>query len=1213
MSEEVNDEGLRKYLLGELPESEQQALEERLMTETELFALIPVIEDELIDDYLGGLLSSDERGRFESFFVSTPERRRKLSFAMALRRYITAEGEAVEAPATEPATTKPSPRIAAGQSSVIGGATWWNRAFSSPYLRIAAAAVIVLGLGLGIWRVFFYQSEVDKGITALARAYRHERPVEARISGLGYAPSLVTRGDEQQTVDLSARDRAERILLDEVERNPGSPAFHALGRLFLAEHKFDRAIHEFEQSLKGDPNNAQLHSDLGVAYLELAVTDHEKPNIGYLAKSLELVNRALEIDSSLLAAHFNKALCLQRMNALTMAKEAWENYLKRDADSDWSREAERNLHLLQNQGANNTPEEVFLGFMAACRQRDEARAWRIQSQTKEMITGTMIPFQLAQRLVDASLSNETEAGKEISGALRFVGELEKVHSGDPFFADLAEFYAVARNQNSATLRQAQNDLQQGYQLCLQGRYSDAMLLFGKAQNLFLQVGDTWESKIVDYWSAYCLSQQGKLNRSNELLSALAEYSQRRNYYWLEGQAYCWLANNSVLLGEYSRGMEQDKKALGIALSIGDLYNTQRTSSQLAKGYKIVGRPETALEYHRLSLPSADAYYFSPRQYWRSLNSLTDTLFAIRLYAAAEAYEREALELAVNQLNDPVLIHNTYLRLGQIYSGQQNYPAAERSLELSLETIKKIGQDFATRKLFGQSGLQMGNVRRVIKDYASALNYYRDALQMFDSTDVSIFNYVAHKGMLLCYLHNRDDSAVRRELPTVLDLFERNRQRIKEEQNRNHFFDAEQDVYDLAIDYEYTQGNTEGSFNYAEFSRARSLLDEIIRDMTPGNDHASTDIVASAASRPLTLAQLQERLPAGLQLVEYAVLESRLLIWIVTKTGVAVLEQPVSFSTLEAATNEYLSVLPRSDADSIEREHQLAIQLYDWLFAPIEGYLGKAEEVALVPDKFLFKIPFAALFSRETGQHVINDYTLLYAPSATVLVFCSDLARTKGQHKEAERLLSVGDPEFNRQAHPNLLPLPKASDEAKKIASFYLASAVFIRGEAVKEQVELKFDWADVIHFAGHYLVDDFSSAKSRLVLAARPGAGITDGSDDLSLEEIQIKRLPRAKVAILAACKSGIERYYAGEGLVGLSRAFIMAGVPLVVASQWAVESDSTSQLMIDFHKLRRMQNLSTTAALRRAQLDMMSQEDERYHRPYFWAGFFPVGGYASF
>ncbi|HSB10807.1 MAG TPA: hypothetical protein VLM38_15065, partial [Blastocatellia bacterium] len=230
MNQEGNDDGdLRRYLLGELNEAEQQRLEERLLTERELFDLLPVIEDELVDDYLGGQLSSDERGRFESYFVSTPDRRRKLSFAMALRRYVTAEGE-TEAPATEAATATRS--VVGRSSAVIRQAAWWSRALSSPYLRMATAALVMLGLGVGIWRAVFYQSEVDKGLAALTKAYPNERPTEARISGFRYAEYPKTRGTEQGRFDAVSRQLAEVTLLNEVATNPSPEAHHALGRVY---------------------------------------------------------------------------------------------------------------------------------------------------------------------------------------------------------------------------------------------------------------------------------------------------------------------------------------------------------------------------------------------------------------------------------------------------------------------------------------------------------------------------------------------------------------------------------------------------------------------------------------------------------------------------------------------------------------------------------------------------------------------------------------------------------------------------------------------------------------------------------------------------------------------------------------------------------------------------------------------------------------------
>ena len=181
-------------------------------------------------------------------------------------------------------------------------------------------------------------------MAALKEAYRDQRPVESRITEFGYAPPPpITRGGEQEKFDYVARDRARALIQSEAAEHPGARSYHDLGRFYLAQHEFDKAIDQFENALKEAPNNAQIHSDLGAAYMERALVDQDNPNTGDLARSLEQLNRAIAIDNSLLAAYFNKALCLQRMNDLSLAREAWEVYLKKETDSEWLKEAERNL------------------------------------------------------------------------------------------------------------------------------------------------------------------------------------------------------------------------------------------------------------------------------------------------------------------------------------------------------------------------------------------------------------------------------------------------------------------------------------------------------------------------------------------------------------------------------------------------------------------------------------------------------------------------------------------------------------------------------------------------------------------------------------------------------------------------------------------------------------------------------------------------------
>src|SRR6185295_213820 len=110
----------------------------------------------------------------------------------------------------------------------------------------------------------------------------------------------------------------------------------------------------------------------------------------------------------------------------------------------------------------------------------------------------------------------------------------------------------------------------------------------------------------------------------------------------------------------------------------------------------------------------------------------------------------------------------------------------------------------------------------------------------------------------------------------------------------------------------------------------------------------------------------------------------------------------------------------------------------------------------------------------------------------------------------------------------------------------------------------------------------------------------------LQADEVYGLKLRRAPLVILSACQSGVEYYYNGEGMIGMSRAFIAAGASVVVASMWQVDVYATDELMINFHQHRKFERLSASEALRRAQQDMIRNPKRRH--PYYWAGFAAIG-----
>jgi CHAT domain-containing protein len=140
----------------------------------------------------------------------------------------------------------------------------------------------------------------------------------------------------------------------------------------------------------------------------------------------------------------------------------------------------------------------------------------------------------------------------------------------------------------------------------------------------------------------------------------------------------------------------------------------------------------------------------------------------------------------------------------------------------------------------------------------------------------------------------------------------------------------------------------------------------------------------------------------------------------------------------------------------------------------------------------------------------------------------------------------------------------------------------------------------IVHFATHALLDNEHPELSGLVLSlvdrnGKPQNGFLD------LEDVYNLNLP-VDLVVLSACETGLGKEINGEGLIGLTRGFMYAGAPRVVASLWKVDDVATAELMGRFYRGMMKEGLRPAAALRRAQLAMWKQK--RWTDPYYWAAF---------
>jgi CHAT domain-containing protein len=662
--------------------------------------------------------------------------------------------------------------------------------------------------------------------------------------------------------------------------------------------------------------------------------------------------------------------------------------------------------------------------------------------------------------------------------------------------------------------------------------------------------------------------------------------------------------------EHTKALGAGLEAVQLATRINDPVGLLNAESALIEYYRYLGDYSKALGCIQQSLPLVAATALDPVQGTRHYDLAARAFAANGLLDAAAGYQREALRFASNT-NNKTLEFQNYVFLGAIQGKQKNFDEALKNVQHAFD----LAQAHGDRGNMAYAALQMGNIYRAAEDFDKAVAQYTQAIDLYENFPINL--YEAHEGRFLCYLQQQNDQSARKEIATLFKLMDQYHSKISNEDSRNTFSNVEQTVVDAAIDFEYSRmRDSDQAFNYSNLSRARSLLDlvDARRDVKAKVQDAG--IKLEAFSKPRSLAVIKDQLPDQTQLVQYVILDNKLLIWVISRhQNLEVKMQPISRNELNEKLLRYLNIVSRPPENNEAEESLLAKELYAILIQPVEPLLDKGKLLCIIPDGTLNYLPFAALVSSESGRYLFEDHQLMTSPSASVFLACSERALQNSGAKE-ESILSVGNPTFDRAAFPDFNYLPEAAKEALEVSRHYKPPPrVLIEDRATKPAVYSELEKSDVIHLALHSKLDNEVPLRSKLLLAATKTGTMEQSSDSvINGYDIYNLNLSNTRLVVLSACQTGAGRYYGDEGVGSLARAFIVAGAPLVVSSLWSVDSITTEKLMVSFHSHRAgEQRLSTVAALSRAQSDILHNSTANLHRPYYWAAFTVTGGYAEF
>ncbi|MEI6065592.1 MAG: CHAT domain-containing protein, partial [Pseudanabaena sp. ELA748] len=278
--------------------------------------------------------------------------------------------------------------------------------------------------------------------------------------------------------------------------------------------------------------------------------------------------------------------------------------------------------------------------------------------------------------------------------------------------------------------------------------------------------------------------------------------------------------------------------------------------------------------------------------------------------------------------------------------------------------------------------------------------------------------------------------------------------------------------------------------------------------------------------------------------------------------------------------------PRKPLANLDDSPEELKELYRLLIKPIAEFLPTDPEakVVFIPHQALFLVPFAAL-REQSGKYLIEKQTITYSPSIQVLAYTEKLR----DRPQGTGTLLVGNPTNNRR------DLPNAEIEVKAIAQFFKTKAI-IGKDATKAAILAKISDVRIIHLATHGDFNDTNGLESSIFFAY-------DGNKSISITAAEILKLNlKAELVVLSACNTAKGKI-AGDGVIGLSRAFILAGTPSIIVSLWSIPDAETGRLMPEFYQ-NLQNNRDRAQALRKAMLTTMQD----YPHPRNWAAFTLIG-----
>jgi hypothetical protein len=660
---------------------------------------------------------------------------------------------------------------------------------------------------------------------------------------------------------------------------------------------------------------------------------------------------------------------------------------------------------------------------------------------------------------------------------------------------------------------------------------------GEAQRE-LTAGKSPMAAMAEEYLATAYLKQNRAAEALELLTRLRVRALARPGY----KALLARIQHDTALGEaqragWSASLHAATDAVAIWMSFGDRSNAAASEAIVSEDYDFLGQRELAWKHGLSALRNACSTKHV-RNARATLSALTRTEMRAERWAAARsvAHLEEGLtQTGQNARPDAGLL----LRIATIESHLGDMPAAMRAIDSARTAAAHVKNARVSAKLRADIDAAAGAIERVRDPrraallLSSAIAYQKQTARKLVLPELYLERARAHMALEAWPEAEQD-------LDKGIEELEQQRQHVDDAELRPGLFDSSAELFHDAVSLQLRRGGDPARvLSYIERGRARSILEQL-----------------GETRKPPSLADVQRHLDRGAAIVEYLSLAQRLVIVAVTADQARVATVNVSPAELASAAGD-------------------RARLYDLLIRPILAQTRNARAITVVPDDVLQRVPFAALFDRDTRSFLIQRHIVATGASAGVAM----VAMQRVQHGKPVSALVFANPTIPRDSYPTLSSLGASEREATAVAKRYPRAKVLKRDDATAERFLALAPFYDVVHFAGHAVVQQADPAASALVCASSPHV-----HGALTSRQIATMRFRATSVVILAACSTMTGRNAAIEGVSSLARAFVVAGVPAVIGTLWDIDDAEAAPLMRVLHE-ELAKGETPAKALRDAQL----------------------------